>query len=91
VREYVESNPDIKTRVEAKVEAITLSSKLGSLKRTIRIRAEAPDQPIYAGTLVGLNIPSLGIQGYYPITQVDYRIRGYGTHEVEFTVVQEVD
>lgn len=91
VREYVESNPDIKTRVEAKVEAITLSSKLGPLKRTIRVRAEAPDQPLYAGTLVGLSIPSLGIQGYYPITQVDYRIRGYETHELEFTVVQEVE
>ena len=91
VREYVESNPDIKTRVEAKVEAITLSSKLGSMKRKIIVRAEAPDQPLFAGTLVGLDIPSLGIQGYYPVVQVDYRIRGYETHEFEFTVVQEVE
>ncbi|MFN3621367.1 MAG: hypothetical protein ACK4TI_00590, partial [Nitrososphaerales archaeon] len=83
VREQVVSDPQIKTREEAKVEAIRSATKLSTLKRQIRLTVVAPDQPISAGTLVKVYDPILGLDGFYPVLEVNYSFKRYETHEVD--------
>ena len=86
VRELVVSDPQIKTRVEAKVEAVREVSRLSELKKRVRLTVLAPDQPIQAGTLVKVRDSTLSLDGFHPVLEVNYSFKGFETHEVELIV-----